>query len=362
MDKDRYFMEIALRLAKKAQGRTSPNPMVGALVVKGSQILGLGYHKKAGSPHAEVLALSQAKDRSKGATLYVTLEPCCHFGRTSPCVDRILQSGIKRVVVAMRDPNPINNGRGIKILRSKKIDVKIGILREKAERLNEVFIKYITKGMPFVTVKVGQSLDGRIATGGGDSQWITNQLSRDYVRKLRSRFDAILVGANTVLKDNPLLAPSLTRGSKSPIKIIVDSKLRSPLESRVFSDNSTAIVATTRFAPKRKVDDFKREGIRVLIVKDKNGRVCLDSLLKKLAKMEITSLLVEGGGEIIGSLFDKNLVDKILFFIAPKIIGGKRAISSVEGSGIKRIGEAKRLKDIKIRRFGEDILIEGNVK
>jgi diaminohydroxyphosphoribosylaminopyrimidine deaminase/5-amino-6-(5-phosphoribosylamino)uracil reductase len=358
------YMDIALRLALKGKGRTSPNPMVGALVVKDNKIVGQGYHKKAGGPHAEVFALDEANDKAKGATLYVTLEPCSHFGRTPPCTERILESGIKEVVVAMRDPNPLNNRRGIRILKNHGLKVVLGICEDKAKGLNGVFIKYITQRLPFITVKVGQTLDGKIATKSGDSKWITAEVARKYAHNLRSQFDAILVGVNTIIKDNPLLNQTPNTKHQTPIlKVIVDSKLRTPLNARLFSSNlpASVIIATTKNALKKRIALFCKKGIQIFVLPDKNGQVALGALMRKLAKMEITNVLVEGGGRIIGSLLEERLVDKILFFIAPKIIGGRDAISSVMGKGIDKVSKAIRLKDIKIKRLGEDILIEGSV-
>ncbi|KPK97187.1 MAG: hypothetical protein AMJ95_10440 [Omnitrophica WOR_2 bacterium SM23_72] len=357
-----YYMSIAKRLALKAKGRTSPNPMVGALVVKRGRIVGRGYHKKCGLAHAEVEALDAAGTLSKGASLYVTLEPCTHFGKTPPCVDRIIKSGISEVIVGMLDPNPLNNGKGIHILRQNKIKVLVGVLEEDLRKLNEVFIKYITKKIPFVTVKVAESLDGKIATSRGDSKWITSDKSRFHAHRLRQDYDAVMVGVNTVLRDNPRLDAWFS--SRQPMKIIVDSQLSTPRDANVFAAKSKPIVVTLSSRPGQETENRKMlsEKARILEVKEKEGQVNLRDMMKKLARLEITSILVEGGGTLIGSLFDEVLVDKVIFFISPKIIGGKEAISSVMGKGIARIEQAIKLKDVRWRRSGEDFLIEGYVK
>jgi len=357
-----YYMDLALRLALKAKGRTSPNPMVGALVVKNNRIIGKGYHEKAGSPHAEVIALDEAGKSAKGAILYVTLEPCAHFGRTAPCVDRIIKSGIKEVIVGMVDPNPLNNGRGINILKNYKIKVKVGFLEDKLRRINEAFIKYITKKIPLITVKVGQSLDGRIATKTGDSKWITSDRTRAYAHRIRKDYDAVMAGVNTILRDNPRLDAWFSQ--RQPIKIVVDSQLSTPEDANIFLKKSQVIIVTLLAKPGQETENRKILAVkaRILDVKEKSGQINLKDMLKKLAQSEITDILVEGGGTLIGSLFDEGLVDKILFFISPKIIGGKEAISSVMGRGVARIDKAIRLKDVKIKRLGEDFLIEGYVR
>ncbi len=358
---DRY-MNLAIRLALKAQGYTSPTPLVGALVVKNSKVIGKGYHEKAGARHAEIVALDEAGDKARGSTLYVTLEPCTHFGRTPPCVERIIKSGVKEIIIGMVDPNPLNNGKGIEILKAHKIKVEVGFLEEKLRKMNEVFIKYITRRMPFVAVKIGQSLDGKIATRTGDSKWITADKTRAYARLLRRDYDAIMVGVNTVLRDDPCLDAWPT-GMKQPFKIVVDSQLSTPQDAKVFSGNSRVIVVTP---PSKPGQETENRGIlsakaRILEVKEKEGQVNLKDLLKKLAQMEITSIFVEGGGMLIGSLFDEGAVDKVMFFISPKIIGGREAIGSVMGRGISRIEKAIKLKSVKLRRIGEDFLVEGYV-
>jgi len=357
-----YFMNLAMQLALKAKGQTSPNPMVGAVVVKDGRIIGKGFHEKAGLSHAEIVALGEAGKNAKGAKLYVTLEPCAHFGRTPPCIDRIIKSGIKEVIVGMVDPNPINNGKGISILKQNKLKVEVGFLEDELKKLNEAFIKYVTKKMPFVTVKAAQSLDGRIATRSGDSKWITSDKSRAFSHRMRQDYDAIMAGINTVLRDNPKLDAWFSK--KQPIKIIVDSQLSTPQEANIFSGRSPVIIVTLPARPGQETENRKilAQKAKILEVKEKAGQINLKSMMKKLAQLEITNILVEGGGTLIGALFDEGLVDKALFFISPKIIGGKEAISSVMGRGVARIEKAVRLKDLKLSRFGEDFLIEGYVK
>lgn len=357
-----HFMELAIKQALKAKAMTSPNPLVGALVVKAGRIIGAGYHHRAGSAHAEVVALEEAAERSKGAELYVTLEPCTHFGRTPPCVDRIIKSGIKAVYIGMTDPNPLNNGKGITILKQSRLKVEVGFLEERLRQINESFIKYITKKTPFVTVKLAQSLDGKIATKTGDSKWITSDRSRILAHKLRSEHDAVMVGINTVLRDNPKLDAWFMK--RQPAKIIVDSKLCTPAKANIFSPDSKVIIATLTSSPGQETENRKAlaERARILEIREKSGQVNLKDMMKKLAQLEITNVLVEGGGTLAGSLFDEGLVDKALFFISPKIIGGKGAVGSVMGEGISRIDKAIKLNNIKFRRLGEDYLVEGYIK
>lgn len=319
-------MRLAIELAKKAEGKTSPNPAVGAVIVKNNKVIGKGYHKKAGLSHAEINALREAGQKAKGATLYVTLEPCGHYGRTPPCTDAIIKSGIKKVIIAMKDPNPINNGNGIKRLRGNGIKVEAGVLAKEAEAINKPYIKFITKGLPYITVKVAQSLDGKIATRTGDSKWISSEDSRRYVHELRGKVDAIMVGANTVLKDDPLLLSKVSR--KQPVRIIVGGKSGVPRDAKIFSSL------------------------------DRSPVIVVKSLSEVLALKNITHILVEGGGELIASLVEKDLVDRFLIFIAPKIIGGRTAKTAVEGAGISYIRDASNFKIKSIRRFKKDILVE----
>ncbi len=339
MNRDEKYMSLAIELAKKAEGRTSPNPIVGSVIVKNNKIIGRGYHKRAGLPHAEIKALRQAGAAAKGAALYVTLEPCDHYGRTPPCVDVIIKSGIKKVIIAMPDPNPINNGSGIKKFKKNGIKTTLGVLQKEAEAINKPYIKFITRKLPYVTVKVAQSLDGKIATKTGDSKWISSEDSRRYVHELRGKVDAVMVGANTVIKDDPLLLSKVSQ-SKQPVRIIVDGKARIPSNAKIFStsDKSPVIVVRSESAGEKTID--------------------LVNLLKKLAQNNITNILVEGGGELIAGLVEKGLVDRFLIFVAPKIIGGRHAKTAVEGSGIDNIKDALTFKKIFVKMFKKDILIE----
>ncbi|MFA6349546.1 MAG: bifunctional diaminohydroxyphosphoribosylaminopyrimidine deaminase/5-amino-6-(5-phosphoribosylamino)uracil reductase RibD [Candidatus Omnitrophota bacterium] len=358
---DIYYMKIARDLALKARGKTSPNPLVGAVVVRNNRIVGRGFHKKCGTAHAEIIALDNAGQNAEGAKLYVTLEPCGHYGRTPPCVHKIIQSGVKEVVVGMLDPNPVNNGKSIQILRQNKIKVKVGLLEEELKKINESFIKFITKREPFITVKSGQSLDGKIATRTGDSKWITSDQSRQFSRRMRSSFDAIMVGVNTVLRDDPRL--NAWSSKKQPVKIIIDSRLSTPPDANIFSNNSEVIIVTLASKSGQETQNRKAlsQKARILEVKDKNGQVNLKNMMKQLARMEIVTILVEGGGMLVGSLFDEELVDKVIFYISPKIIGGKDATSSVMGKGVARIDRAVKLRHVSVRRIAEDILVEGYV-
>lgn len=362
MNTNEYFMSKAFALALRAKGRTWPNPLVGAVVVKNGKIIGQGYHKRAGLAHAEVEAICAAGKYAKEASLYVTLEPCAHYGRTPPCVDKIIESGIKRVVVGMVDPNPLNNGKGIKLLKEHGIKVETGFLEEAIRRENQPFIKHITQKTPFITVKIGQSLDGKIALKSGESQWITSDKTREFSHNLRRYYDALMVGVNTVIKDNPTL---LSVEKDRPLtKIIVDSRLSTPVEANLFRRQEPVIIATLKEEPGRETENRNLLSAKanILEVKENNGQLNLYDLLKKLGRLGIANILVEGGGSLIGSLFDYGLVDKVLFFIAPRIIGGKESISSVMGRGVSRVEKAVRLKDVKIKRIGEDFLVEGTVK
>ncbi|MFH0763385.1 MAG: bifunctional diaminohydroxyphosphoribosylaminopyrimidine deaminase/5-amino-6-(5-phosphoribosylamino)uracil reductase RibD [Candidatus Omnitrophota bacterium] len=359
MNTDERYMALAIKLAKKAEGRTNPNPLVGAVIVKRGRIAGKGYHKKCGLPHAEACAIKSAGAEAAGSTLYVTLEPCDHHGRTPPCTDAIIKSGIKRVVIAMRDPNPINDGRGIKKLKVYGIKTKVGVLESEARAINRPFIKFITKKLPFVRVKVAESIDGKIATKSGDSKWITGEESRRYVHGLRGRVDAVMVGSRTVLVDDPLLLCKAP-GAKQPLRVIVDSSLKMPLTSKLFSTagSHSVLIATTKKASFKKAEICSKNGISLLFCKIKNNRVDLKDLLKKLSWLGIVDLLVEGGGELVAGLVEERLVDQFIFFISPKIIGGRDAKTSVEGIGVDKVADAVKLKNISVRMFADDIMIE----
>jgi diaminohydroxyphosphoribosylaminopyrimidine deaminase/5-amino-6-(5-phosphoribosylamino)uracil reductase len=357
---DKVFMQIALELAAKGKGRTSPNPMVGAVIVKGNKIIASDYHRKAGKPHAEILALKKAGRKSKGATLYVSLEPCCHSEKkTPPCTKEIIKSGIQKVVAAMPDPNPKVSGKGIEELQKAGIKTVVGVMKNEAIKLNEAFSKFITKKEPFVILKIAQSLDGKIATAKGESKWITGTMARKHVHRKRKEIDALLVGIGTVKMDTPSLDCRIS-GSVNPYRVIVDSSLQIPLNAKVLKrDDGKTIIATTQKSSKKKIGSLTKRGIKILIVRDKQGRVDLKSLMKKLGKLDITSIMIEGGGTIASSAFSSRIVDKVMFFIAPKIIGGVDAIPSIGGKSPAFLKNAYKLQNINIMNFGEDILIEG---
>ena len=357
---DIEYIREALRFAANARGRTSPNPLVGAVIVKDGRIVAEGWHRQAGTPHAEVHALNMAGDLAKGATLYVTLEPCSHFGKTPPCANAIAEAGIKRVVAAMSDPNPKVAGRGFQILKDAGIEVEVGILEEEARKLNEVFIKWVTSGKPFVTLKTAMSLDGKIATATGQSKWITSEDSRRRVHELRDINDAIMVGIETVLKDNPILTTRIDNG-KNPIRIVVDSKARTPLASNIVTNHQAkTIIAVTENAPIERVNALEKSGIEVIFAGD-GERVDLNILMNELAKREITSVLLEGGGTLNFGMLEAGLVDKVYAFIAPKIIGGRSALTPVEGNGFENLNNAINIKDISIEKIDGDILITGYI-
>jgi diaminohydroxyphosphoribosylaminopyrimidine deaminase/5-amino-6-(5-phosphoribosylamino)uracil reductase len=357
---DEKFMAEALKIAKNAEGRTSPNPMVGAVIVKDGRIIAEGWHRKAGTPHAEVHALNMAGELAKDSTMYVTLEPCSHFGRTPPCANKIVDAGVKKVVVAMKDPNPLVAGRGIEILKSAGIEVEVGMLEDDARRLNEVFLKYITKKMPFVTAKFACSLDGKISTVTGESQWISCEESRKFVHHLRDISDGIMVGVGTVLADNPSLTTRLETG-KNPVRIVADSMARTPLDSKFLNDGAAKnIIAVTSNAPADKISALKNLGAEIIVCGD-SQQVDLKILMAELASREITSILLEGGGNLNFSMFRAGLIDKLFAFIAPKIIGGKNALSPVEGSGFEKLIDAVNLKNLNVEKIGTDILVSAVV-
>lgn len=357
------FMQKAITLARKGSLKVSPNPKVGCVLVKEGKIISQRSHQHFGGAHAEINALKEAGLRAKGSTMYINLEPCRHYGKTPPCTEAIIEAGVKEVVVGIIDPNPLVNGKGLRELKAKGIKIKLGVLKEECAKLNEPYIKYITRGIPFVILKSAMSLDGKIATPKGDSQWITSEASRKYVKTLRSQVDAILVGIDTVLQDNPGLLSS--RSKKRPIRVILDSHLRIPLDARVLNSRAPTIVVTQNGVDKKRIENLEARGVEVLQIpkwrKHPQRGLDLKYLMKKLAKRGVASILIEGGGKINASALEMGLVDKILFFIAPKIVGGENAITPVEGEGIDRIGEAIKLKDTKIRKFGDDILFEGYV-
>lgn len=357
---DIRFMREALSLAKSAEGRTTPDPMVGAVLVKNGRIISTGYHGEVTTPHAEAWAIQKAGKEAKGSILYLNLEPCCHFGNNPPCTDAIIGAGIKEVVASMKDPNPIVNGLGFRILRRHGIKVRVGLLEKEARKVNEVFIKYITTKRPFVVLKTAMTIDGKIATRTGASRWIASPASRRYAHYLRNIYDAILVGVGTVLIDNPKLTVRLVKKIKNPIRIVLDAYARTPLKANVLNTKGArTIIVVGPNASQKRVEALKGKGAEILKVRASGGRIDMKALLKKLGEMQITSLLIEGGGEVAASALEARVVDKVCFFIAPKIFGGREAKTPVEGEGVKLPAQAIPLKNVQQQKVGEDILITG---
>lgn len=385
-ESDLKFMQLALRLAKRAYGQTSPNPMVGAVLVKRGRVIGQSWHHRAGQPHAEIEALRDAARRGNkpsGATLYVTLEPCCTHGRTPPCTDAIITAGIKRVVIGATDPNPNHVGKGLRILERAGISVELfGVprlrgtsslwkgdrLKAELQTLNEAFNHWIVHGTPFVTVKAAMTLDGKIATARGESKWITGEPARAYGMKLRQGADAILVGANTILADDPSLTVRPVQSSKSQVqssrlrRVVLDTRARTPLNAKVVLDGSAALttIVVGRSAPKRRVEALARR-VRVLVAPERKGKINLRWLLRRLGREEVTSLLVEGGGEVNASFLEQGLTQRVVFFYAPKILGGRDARRGVAGDGAASWADVIPLEEVKWRRLGVDLLMTARV-
>lgn len=359
---DEQFMRRALELAAKAMGRTSPNPLVGCVLVKDNQIIGEGFHHKAGTPHAEVHALSAAGNQANGATAYVTLEPCSHFGRTPPCADALINAKIKRVVVAMMDPNPLVAGQGLDRLREAGIQVDLGLMNLEAQRLNEVFIKAITTGLPFVIYKSAMTLDGKIATETGDSRWISNEASRNFAHQLRNYCDVILVGSETVHKDNPALTCRGLNG-KDPIRLIIDGSLRINENAKVLTSSpvSHCIIATTLSASKEKIKRLDSLPLVDVWQYDTERYVPLNKLMRDLVRKGWTSVLLEGGGGLAGAMLQENLVNKVELFIAPKLVGGNGP-SPLSGLHIERMAEAINLNDLSVDMSTGDLHVTGYIQ
>ncbi|MBC2714160.1 MAG: bifunctional diaminohydroxyphosphoribosylaminopyrimidine deaminase/5-amino-6-(5-phosphoribosylamino)uracil reductase RibD [Desulfobacteraceae bacterium] len=362
---DRHFMKIALELAARGKGYTSPNPVVGAVVVKDGKIVGKGWHEKIGGPHAEVNAIDDAGDLTAGSTIYVTLEPCNHQGRTPPCTRKILAANIKHVVMAMKDPNPDVSGGGSDFLIQNGISVESGVCEAEARRLNESFIKYIHTKRPFVMLKCAATLDGRIATRTGDSKWVTGESSRKYVHELRHEMDAIMVGVNTVKADNPSLTTRLEdKKGADPIRIVLDTKLSIPENSKLLQSppgsDTLIITGNSKSSPKR--DNLEKPGVKVIDAAMKDGRIDLDALMNQLGEMGITSILVEGGAQVAASALQAKIVDKVNFFYAPKILGGDDGIPMCSGTGPELMADSIPVRNTSVRQFGNDIMIEGYIK
>jgi diaminohydroxyphosphoribosylaminopyrimidine deaminase/5-amino-6-(5-phosphoribosylamino)uracil reductase len=358
---DEQYMRQALRLARRGLGKVSPNPLVGAVIVKGGRVIAQGYHRYFGGDHAEVDALKNAVEDVSGSTLYVTLEPCRHFGKTPPCVEAIIKAKIDKVVVCMLDPFPEMRGKSIEYLNRHGIKTAVGVMEADCRSLNEVYLKWVTAGLPYVTVKWAQTLDGKIATAQGRSRWISSPVSLKLAHRLRATHDAILVGVNTVIKDNPELTTRLVRG-RSPVRVVLDSRLRIPPDSKVLTNQSAArtLVAATPAAPPEKLSALKNMGIEVLTLPpDSSSRVDLKALLKTLARRQISSVLVEGGSEVITSFLRLGLADKIICIIAPKLMGA--GVSPLADLNITDVGQSLKLNFTKVYRSGEDIVVEGEI-
>ncbi|WP_297209310.1 bifunctional diaminohydroxyphosphoribosylaminopyrimidine deaminase/5-amino-6-(5-phosphoribosylamino)uracil reductase RibD [uncultured Flavonifractor sp.] len=358
---DREYMALALSLAERGVGWASPNPMVGAVVVKDGRIIGQGWHEKCGQPHAERNALAACTQDPGGATLYVTLEPCCHQGRQPPCTQAILEAGIRRVVVGSGDPNPLVAGKGIAQLRAQGVEVTQHVLEEDCDRLNQVFFHYIRTRRPYVVMKYAMTLDGKIAARTGDSQWVTGEAARNHVQQLRHRYTGILVGVGTVLADDPLLTCRIP-GGRSPVRILCDTRLRTPLTARVVATarQFPTLLATCCPDPDRRAA-YEDAGCRVLVLPEREGHVDLNALMDELGRREIDSVLLEGGGSLNWSALEQGVVQKVLAYIAPKLAGGRDAKTPVEGLGIDRMARAILLNNSTITQIGTDFLIESEV-
>lgn len=380
--KDTAIMKRVLRLAGKASGMTSPNPMVGAVLVKNGKIIAEDYHRKPGAPHAEALVIDKAGEKAKGAALYVNLEPCCHTDkRTPPCTKAIIKAGIKKVVIGMKDPNPKVSGKGIEELSKSGVNVVSGILEEDSIRLNAAYAKYITTKTPFVILKVAMTLDGKIATPEGESKWITGEKARELVHKTRGSVDAVMTAIGTVKADDPRLTVRIKKGTRSPIRIVIDPDFEVPIDAKILNTPPKTIIVTKKsqksevsnppsppfskggmggFSPKNKMNGLIEKGVK--IVDYEGERVDLNWLMKKLGEMGIASVLIEGGSSLNSYALEDGIVDKVMFFIAPKIIGGKESFPSVGGKAFRKLSEAHQLKNITLKRIGEDILVEGYIK
>lgn len=362
MDPDERYMWMVLDLARRACGKTNPNPMVGTVIVRDGEVVGTGFHKKAGDEHAEIVALKEAGAKAHKATLYANLEPCSHQGRTPPCTEAIIRAGIRKVIIATIDPNPLVSRQGVRILREAGIKVKVGVLEDKARRLNEVFFKYITTKTPFVMVKTAMSLDGKIATATGKSRWISGEKSRRFGHQLRAVSDGIMVGINTILHDDSRLTVRLDdKSTTNPARIIVDSRGRLPLNSNVVktAHETKTILATTNLIAPEKQEALADAGVEVLTLPLRGEQVNLQELMLALGKKEISALLVEGGGTLNYSFLKENIIDKVYFFIAPILLGGENAPTPLGGAGAHELKESWEVQDLELKQLDNDLLIIG---
>ncbi len=358
---DSEYMKIALQLAEKGCGYTSPNPMVGAVIVKDGQIIGQGWHEKYGQLHAERNALACCTQSPKGATMYVTLEPCCHYGKQPPCVNAIIDAGIARVAIGSRDPNPLVCGKGLRILQEHGIEVTENILRDDCDKLNEVFFHYIQTKRPFVVMKYAMTLDGKIAAYTGKSKWITGEAARSHVQAQRHRYTAIMAGIGTVLADDPALTCRIP-GGKNPVRIVCDTNLRTPLTAQVVTTaKQVPTILATSCADVEKQLAYEKAGCRILLVDKKDGSIDLQKLMERLGQEQIDSILLEGGGTLNWAALKSGIVQKVQAYISPKLFGGQTAKTPVEGAGVPSPAEAFHLGNSKVTQLGEDFLIEGEV-
>jgi diaminohydroxyphosphoribosylaminopyrimidine deaminase / 5-amino-6-(5-phosphoribosylamino)uracil reductase len=368
-----------MRLAARGAGETSPNPMVGAVLVRAGRIVGRGFHRRAGAPHAEIRALEEAGARARGARLYVNLEPCCHFGRTPPCVDALIGAGVREVVACMRDPDRRVNGRGFQALRAAGIRVRSGALVAEARRLNERFIRYAASGVPYVTLKAGMSLDGRIATRSGQSRWITSAAARQDARRLRRDHDAVMVGIGTVLADDPRLGAldgtptrraggrkgpaAARRPERGPVRVVLDARLRTPPGARLLANGAggEVVILTLPGAPGTRRRRLEKAGALVVEVQGRNGRIDLRTALAELGRRGVTSLLVEGGSEVLGDALDRGIGDRLVLYVAGRILGGREALPAFGGRGARLLSEAASLREMNVRALGRDFIVEGRL-
>ena len=362
MEQDRQYMKMALELAQKGMGFTAPNPMVGAVIVKNGRIIGQGYHRKYGGLHAEREALAACTEEPEGASIYVTLEPCCHYGKQPPCVNAILEAGIRRVIIGSSDPNPLVAGKGIRILKDHGIEVTENILKEECDKLNEAFFYYIQNKKPYVVMKYAMTMDGKIAAYTGESKWVTGEAARIHVQEQRLKYTGIMVGVGTVLADDPMLTCRL-ENSRNPVRIICDSHLRTPLTSKIVRTAETIpTILASSSKDQQKIKNYEEMGCQVLYVPEKNGHIDLNRLMELLGAAKIDSILLEGGGSLNWSALESGIVQKVQTYIAPKLFGGEEAKTPVEGKGFPDPASAVLLKNSEIIRLGDDFLIESEVK
>ncbi|MCL1901539.1 MAG: bifunctional diaminohydroxyphosphoribosylaminopyrimidine deaminase/5-amino-6-(5-phosphoribosylamino)uracil reductase RibD [Firmicutes bacterium] len=355
---DIKYMKRALKLSLKGEGFVNPNPLVGAVIVKNGRIIGEGYHQQFGGPHAEINALKNCTENPEGATMYVTLEPCCHFGKTPPCCDALIAAKISKVVCALKDPNGTVAGKGFLKLQEAGIEVIFGVLENEAKKTNEIFIKYITTNQPFVLLKSAMTLDGKTAAVSGSSKWISSEKSRMYVQKLRHRFSSVMVGVNTVVKDDPELTARI-KGGRNPLKVVIDGKLSIPMNAKILAGEKV-VIFTSFNANEEKIKRLNGLGAKVIKLPNANGKISLKAVMIELGKQNIDSVLIEGGGILNSHALNEGVVDKLITFIAPKLIGGASAPTFFSGTGIEEIKDALKLKHTRIAKIGEDIIIESD--